>query len=227
MNEPNQKVVRPDKKGVTVPQELKSSGLLLAADHWQLPPHQCGPVAYAATPSGKDFLVKQLLAALPGQVPHGIRPWLGLPLQLAQGSLGQPILVLDGVPMFSVSFSLGGGRIWGALAGAGRVGIDAAFAPEFLPDYPLGRVFAQEEFGWTCALLGGDASRAAALLWSLKEAAVKALGVGFTYLAPWDIATGPGKPWRGGYLFEVDAGCVVKTWARPEGNGWVALALIA
>jgi hypothetical protein len=218
MNEPNHRVLRHDDKGGTIPQGLMSTVLLLAADHWQLSPHQCGPVVYAATPSGKEFLLEQLLAALPGQ---------GLPLQLTHGSLGQPILLLDGAPILSVSFSLGGGLIWGALAGAGRVGLDAAFAPDFPPDYPLQRVFSPEEFGWTCALLGGDASRAAALLWSLKEAAVKALGVGFNFLAPREITTGPGKPWRGGYLFEVNAGSLVKTWVRPAGEGWVALALKA
>jgi hypothetical protein len=227
MNEPHHRVLRRDAEGGTVPQGLMSTGLLLAADHWQLSPHQCGPVVYAATPSGKDFLLEQLLAALPGQGPPGLKPGQGLPLQLTHGSLGQPILLLDGASILSVSFSLGGGLLWGALAGTGRVGLDAAFAPDFPPDYPLQRVFSQEEFGWTCALLGGDASRAAALLWSLKEAAVKALGVGFNYLAPREITTGPGKPWRGGYLFEVNAGCLVKTWVRPAGDGWVALALKA
>ncbi len=136
MNEPNQRVVRPEAKGTTIPQRLKSSGLILTADHWQLPPHQCGPVVCAATSSGKEYLVKHLLAALAGQIPHGLRSWQGSP-QLARDSLGQPILLLDGVPFLAVSFSLGGGKIWGALAGAGRVGVDVAFAPEFPADYPL------------------------------------------------------------------------------------------
>jgi phosphopantetheinyl transferase len=151
--------------------------------------------------------------------------WEELPLQLARGSLGQPLVLLNGLPILSVSFSLAGGRIWGALAGAGRIGIDVAFPSEFPPDYPRQRVFSQEEFDRTRALVGDDPAGTAALLWVLKEAGVKALGVGFTYLAPREIVTGPGKPWRRGYLFEVDAGSVVKTWARPEGEGWLALAL--
>jgi phosphopantetheinyl transferase len=196
----------------------------LGANRWQLPPQTCGPVVCAAISSSKEHLLRQLLAASAGQDSLDLR-WQDLELSL--GSLGEPLVIRDGLPVLSVSFSQDGRRIWGALTGAGRVGIDVALASEFPPDYPLDRVFSQEEFDRTCTLLGGTLSRTAALLWSLKEAAVKALGVGFNYLSPREIIIRPGKPYQGGYLFEVDAGYLVKTWARPEGKGWLALALIA
>ncbi len=132
-----------------------------------------------------------------------------------------------GTQIFSVSFSLAGEKLWGALAGAGRVGIDVALSAEFPRKYPVHRVFSPEEYGRAVTLCRGDAALAAALLWSLKEAAVKALGVGFNYLTPREIETGPGQPWRGGFLFKVDAGCLAKTWARAEAGGWVTIALLA
>jgi hypothetical protein len=202
------------------------TAVLLTSDHWQLSARTYGPVAYASSPWSKDQVLKQLFAALAGQIPPDLGPWQDMPLQLVRGALGQPLVLSDGLPVLSVSFSQAGGRVWGALTATGRVGIDVAFAPEFPSDYPLQRVFSQEEFGRTGALMGGNPSRTAALLWSLKEAAVKALGVGFNHLAPREIIIGQGKLWRSGYLFEVDAGCMVKTWARPEGEGWLALALI-
>jgi phosphopantetheinyl transferase (holo-ACP synthase) len=202
---------------------FKSFISVLAADYWQLPPQQCGPVAYAATRSSREHLVKQLLAALADRWMNG-QSWHSLPLQLSRDGLGQPLLLVAGQPILSVSFSLAGGRTWGALARTGRVGIDVALVSEFPPGYPLWRVFSQEEFDRTYALLG-DVSWTAALLWSVKEAAVKALGVGFNYLAPGEIVIGSGKSWRQGLLFEVDAGSRVKAWARLENEGWLALAL--
>jgi hypothetical protein len=211
-----------------VTQGLQPFYLHLATDYWQLPRTSCGPVVYASTPVSptcKEHLVNQLMQGLVSLVPEGIRSWERLPLQLGRGPLGQPVLCHGDEQHLSVSFSLVGGRIWGALAGAGRVGIDAALSVEFPSNYPLSRVFSQEEFDRAFTLCRGDAALTAALLWSLKEAAVKALGVGFNHLSPREIATGPGKPWRGGLLFEVDAGSLVKTWARPEAGGWVAIAL--
>jgi phosphopantetheinyl transferase len=217
--------MRPEEIRVAIPPGQVPGASLLTSDYWQLPLNKYGPVAFASSQLSKEQLLKQLLAALAGQVSCGLGPWQELPLKLVRGSLGQPLVLSDGMPVLSVSFSQAGGRIWGALTGAGRIGIDVAFASEFPPHYPLQRVFSQEEFCPTADLLGGNPSRTAALLWSLKEAAVKALGVGFNHLAPREIVTGPGKPWRSGYLFEVAAGCLVKTWARSEGEGWLALAL--
>lgn len=201
----------------------------LTADYWQLPWNSsCGPVVYATIPVGpgsKEQLADRLMQGLASQVSAGINTWEGMPFQLDHSPLGQPSLRQGGARSLAISFSLAGEKLWGALTGAGRVGIDAACAREFPRDYPWQRVFTRQEFGRAGALCRGDSALAAALLWSLKEAAVKALGVGFNYLSPREIGTGEGKPWKGGLLFEVEAGCPVKTWARPAAGGWVALAL--
>jgi phosphopantetheinyl transferase len=185
-------------------------------------------VVYASalvSPTGKEHLANCLVQGLACLVPDKIKPGGQLTVQLDHGPLGQPLLLLDGKPGPTISFSQAGGRIWSALAGAGRVGIDVALSTEFPPDYPLHRAFSPPELALVSTLYRGDVSQTAALLWSLKEAVVKALGVGFNYLDPRKIDTGPGLPWQGGLLFEVEAGCRVKTWARPEAGGWLAIAL--
>jgi phosphopantetheinyl transferase len=73
-------------------------------------------------------------------------------------------------------------------------------------------------------LCGGDAADAAALLWALKEAAVKALGVGFHLLDPLAVEAFSPRPWRGGVRVSVQAGRILSAWARPEEGGWLALA---
>ena len=55
---------------------------------------------------------------------------------------------------------------------------------EFEAGYPMARAFRPAELDWARPLSGGNTSGAAALLWSLKEAAVKALGVGFHFHRP-------------------------------------------
>jgi hypothetical protein len=219
--------MRPGKKELAMVPGDTGGGFVLASDYWQMPVSQVGPVACASSLLPREQLLRQLVAALAGQASRGLGGWQELPLQLVRGSLGQPLVLSDGMPVLSVSFSQAGGRTWGALTGAGRVGIDVAFASEFCPPYPYLRVFSRAEFNRASDLLGGGPDRIAALLWSLKEAAVKALGVGFNYLSPREIVIDSGKQWQGGYLFEVSAGGPVKTWARPEGAGWLALALIA
>ncbi len=60
-----------------------------------------------------------------------------------------------------------------------------------------------------------------------KEAAVKALGVGFHKLDPRDLEVGTPSPHCKGLLFSVQAPDVaVSAWARPLQNGWLAMALV-
>jgi hypothetical protein len=62
------------------------------------------------------------------------------------------------------------------------------------------------------------------LLWALKEAAVKALGVGFHFLDPLAVEVFHPRPWQGGWRVWVQAGRILPAWARPEAGGWLALA---
>lgn len=109
--------------------------------------------------------------------------------------LGRP---LAATPEFHLSFSRlrrpqSATLIYGAACtnGADKIlglGIDAAHASEFDATYPWARAFTASEL----ALLGARVSVARehallALVWACKEAAVKALGVGFHHCDPRDV----------------------------------------
>jgi hypothetical protein len=182
-----------------------------------------GPVVYAWDPAGpgaKERLVRRLLAGLPGQETDAARR----PVTLETTALGQPRLRLGGRPGPAVSVSRAAGRVWAAVTSAGQVGIDAARPSEFEAGYPWARAFRGAELEWARPLAGGDTAVAAALLWTLKEAAVKALGVGFHLLDPLAVAVCNPRPWQGGVRVSVEAGRILSAWARPEGGGWLAIA---
>jgi phosphopantetheinyl transferase len=106
-------------------------------------------------------------------------------LTLELDPLGRPRARLGAAPGPSLSFSWCSGRLWAA---AGRsengLGLDAAAPGEFTGSYPHRRVFREAE--WQTALIqtGGEQAEAAALLWSVKEAVVKARGCAFHFLGP-------------------------------------------
>ncbi len=124
----------------------------------------------------------------------------------------------------SISFSHARDNTWAALAGGGKVGVDAAFIEEFGPDYPIARVFGADE--WRMAILArGKPSHAAALLWSAKEAAAKAAGTGFLYTEPIHFHCAALSPSSFGLSISMEGAfsCQVHTW--PEGlDGWVSVA---
>jgi 4'-phosphopantetheinyl transferase superfamily len=185
------------------------------------------PVIYASDLEGagvKKRLVRRLLAGLPGQETDGPGPSAPGMVNLEVTTLGQPRLILDGQPGPAVSFSRAAGRIYAALTPAGQVGVDAAMPAEFDPGYPMARVFQPAELDWARHVNGGSAAGAAALLWALKEAAVKALGVGFHVLDPLGVETFSPSPWQGGWRVLVKAGRILPAWARPEAGGWLAIA---
>ena len=188
-----------------------------------------GPVVFAAVAKedgAKEFLAARLLDALAGQAPEWAAAGDKGPPVVGTGSLGQPLLSLGDRPGPSISFSEAGGLLWGALAGVGRVGLDAALAEDFAPPYPYSRTFQPGEWDWAWRHCQGKPPAAAALLWAAKEAAVKALGVGFHKLDPQDLEVGAPSPHHDGLLFRVQAPEVaVSAWARPLQNGWLALAL--
>lgn len=113
-------------------------------------------------------------------------------LSLKTGELGRPYLTLDGRNGPSISFSYCAGILWACMAGVEmNVGIDAARAGEFQTGYPYSRAIDPEEMAHALATETGDVPEAAALLWSAKEAAVKALGCGFHLLSPRDVTLVP------------------------------------
>jgi phosphopantetheinyl transferase len=181
----------------------------------------CDPVIYASDLAGagaKERLVRRLLATLPGQETDGAGS-----VSLELTALGQPRLFLGGQPGPAISFSQAG-RIYAAMTCTGQVGVDAAMPAEFEAGYPLARAFRPAELDWARPLSGGDTAGAAALLWALKEAAVKALGVGFHFLDPLAVEVLSPSPWQGGVRVWVKAGRIIPAWARPEAGGWLAIA---
>jgi len=111
-----------------------------------------------------------------------------LPIQVTHDPLGRPQLLLGECKGPAISFSEGGGRTWAALCGdASDIGIDAAGIDEFPKEYPFHRVFHSQELQLALRLTSGDLKKASALLWSVKEAAVKALGCAFHLVDPRQI----------------------------------------
>ena len=64
-----------------------------------------------------------------------------------------------------------------------------------------------------------------ALLWSVKEATVKALGCGFHLLDPLDIEVHDPVPCKGGLLFTVHAGYRMPVWSKRENMNWLSVAV--
>jgi phosphopantetheinyl transferase len=187
-----------------------------------------GPVAYAAAqvkPGARTALAARLVAALAEVAPEwsGASTWGALTMEV--GPLGQPLLKLGHRPGPGLSFSEAGGLLWAAVAAQGQVGVDAARQEDFAPPYPYSRAFGPPEWDWAWRHCQGRTAAAAALLWAAKEAAVKALGVGFHNVDPLDLEVFPGAAAGEGLQLVVQASEPIRAWARPLEDGWLALAL--
>jgi len=162
--------------------------------------HRRGPVFYASLPYGPaaSETLKHLLAStLWDHLAATETPlWKGCqssnraasPLKVIRGRLGRPQLLLGEYPGPAISFSEGGGKLWAALSGdESDIGIDVAGTDEFQRGYPFHRVFHPQELQHALWLADGDLEKASALLWSIKEAVVKALGCAFHLVDPRQI----------------------------------------
>jgi phosphopantetheinyl transferase len=214
------------------------------------PDHRMGPVFYAsmahdpvpAAGRGTNGGTKERLVSLlwdhAGVMER--RPARdAFPIHVVHDPLGKPLFMLGEHRGPAVSFSEGGGRLWGALCGdESDIGIDVAGADEFPREYPFQRAFHPLELQHAIWLVRGDAAKASALLWSIKEAVVKALGCAFHLVDPREIDVHPSGEGRGGYSFSV--GLSRKTLARfpgnagrpiwvrslPQLNMWLSIALL-
>jgi hypothetical protein len=161
------------------------------------------------------------------------------PIQVVRGRLGRPHLLLGDYRGPAISFSENGGYLWAALcADESDIGIDAAGSDEFHGEYPFHRVFHPQELQHALQLAGEDLENASALLWSVKEAVVKALGCAFYLVDPRQITVYPAAGENGGYTFPVGLSgkALVRfpmaagrpLWVRslPRGKTWLSIALL-
>lgn len=119
---------------------------------------------------------------------------LSYELELVVDDFGKPVLLVSGQVGPSVSFSYSGARLWASLCTHfEHFGLDAALPVDFGLDYPVRRVFEDEEYERCLDLTSACPSEAAALLWSAKEAVAKAAGYGFRLFSPLDVKVFP-KP---------------------------------
>jgi phosphopantetheinyl transferase len=186
------------------------------------------PVVYAgveAKKGSRQEVAARLIAVLAETAPEwaGVLEWG--PLTLDVGPLGQPLLKLGGRPGPGLSFSRAAGLLWAAVAATGQVGVDAAREADFVPPYPYARAFGPREWDWAWRHCRGRGASAAALLWAAKEAAVKALGVGFHTVDPLDLEVVPGAPDGDGLGLVVQASEPIRAWARALPDCWLALAV--
>jgi hypothetical protein len=219
--------------------------------------HGRGPVFWASMPHADETLKgrgangageKQRLASAlwdhfaAGEGPFGKRfqssNRVASPIRVVRGLLGRPHLLLDEGRGPAISFSEGGGKIWAALCGdESDIGIDVTEADEFPREYPFHRVFHPPELQQALQLTGGDLGKASALLWSIKEAVVKAMGCAFHLVDPRQIGVYPPVLEGGGYAFPVGlsgkalarfpkaAGRSLWAFSLPQGKMWLSIAL--
>jgi phosphopantetheinyl transferase (holo-ACP synthase) len=160
-----------------------------------------------------------------------------LPVRVICSGLGKPYLLLGEYQGPAISFSEGGGKVWAALCGDGpEIGIDMAGTYEFKGEYPYHRVFHEQELRHALSLTLGDAEQASALLWSVKEAVVKAIGCAFHMVEPRQVHVYPSVNREGMYTFPVrlsgDAIEQLPTGADrciwvdslPQMEGWFSIA---
>jgi len=165
------------------------------------------------------------------------------PIQVVRGLLGRPHLLLGEDLGPAISFSESGGKVWAALCGdASDIGMDVAGPDAFRREYPFHRAFHSQELQHALRLAGGDLEKASALLWSIKEAVVKALGCAFHLVDPRQITVYPSAGGavggNGGYTFPVGlSGKALMRfpiaadrflWVRslPQRKVWLSIALL-
>lgn len=120
---------------------------------------------------------------------HERSPQENPPVVLRRNGLGKPRLLVGGQEDHSISFTHLPGLTWAALCRDSKVGIDAAESVEFEGRYPFHRAFHEDEIFHAMAAGSGRIQEAAALIWSAREAAVKAVGAGFHRIDPKEVRT--------------------------------------
>ncbi|MFA6222877.1 MAG: 4'-phosphopantetheinyl transferase superfamily protein [Desulfomonilaceae bacterium] len=140
-------------------------------------------------------------------------------LDIQKDSLGRPTLKGFKNENWSISFSYGREKLWGAICyGNLNCGIDVAYPEEFTKSYPFHRAFSDSELYLLSSSLDLNAIESAAFAWSAKESVVKALGVGFHFCDPLDLEVTDVQSF--GRYFEARLGLTVKPKLKATLNGF-------
>ena len=147
-----------------------------------------GPRSFKARMETKAMLAGALWKALGPGAHHVTQGAQRAGAQIVSGGLGRPLLAVRGSRLTNVSFAYSDADLWAVMCcPMWSCGIDVAWPQEFGADYPYHRVFSREELSDTVKIMGCDRGEAAALLWTAKEAVVKAGGCGFHLVDPRDV----------------------------------------
>lgn len=198
-------------------------------------PQQEATVFYACLPCTSDHRADQIhLVSILCE--HLAAMTDNMPIQIVHDPLGRPRLLLGECEGPAISFSESGGKIWAAFCpDVSDIGIDAAGTAEFPPDYPFSRVFHAQELQHAVSFCG-DLNKAAALLWSVKEAAVKALGCAFHLADPLQLCVDMSSAERNCFTVSL-SGKALARFPMIEGRGiavysffqenlWLSIALL-
>jgi phosphopantetheinyl transferase len=226
--------------------------------HTMNPVHQRGPVFYAFLPhdrespkghgrNGEEAKHRLVSILWDHFVAMDSPRWTfnlasnraAFPIQVVRDPLGKPHLLLGAHRGPAISFSEAGGNVWAALCGdESDMGIDVAETVEFQGRYPFYRAFNVQELQYVLNLANGDLENASALLWSVKEAVVKALGCAFHLVDPLQIHVYPTIGGEAGYTFPVrlsgkalarfPKGAGLSLWVRsfPQVKMWLSIAVL-
>ena len=125
----------------------------------------------------------------------------------------------------SFSTSRGNGHLYGAMSGLGHVGCHYTARSEFEMNFPVGTAFLPEEWGRALNVQDQPES-AAALLWSVKEAVVKALGTSFHYYDPLEFEVELMEARENGFLNIIRAQQTYAAWSVFQEEGCFSLAVV-
>jgi phosphopantetheinyl transferase len=187
------------------------------------------PIAYSCMnvrKRDKRILLDRLISAL--NKSDGLMAPCSNPFSytMQNDTLGKPLLYFGNTEGPTVSFSHSPGQTWASMSMVKGLGIDAELPETFNGPYPFQRVFGKDEFDHATKLCFGRLDKASALLWSAKEAAVKAMGCGFHFFGPLEIKVREIKPSSEGFSGTLGAETKIPFSAVRKGPAWISIAWI-
>ena len=161
---------------------------------WSCASPKPSPNAAESKKENKSWLLSVLLRDFRGMT-YGTDPKsteLPSDFDIILDRMGKPFLVLNDSVGPGISFTHCNGMTWAAMTDPeSNLGIDAARAEEFQGDYPIHRVFRRDELDPLPEKTKGDRAESAAMVWSAKEAFVKAIGCAFHLFSPLEVSATP------------------------------------